>query len=117
MNERVRIVSWNIRAGGGRRVEGIAGNIERWRADVVALSEFRATPPSALLKDHLARRGLSFQLATAGAVPASNCLLVASRWPLRNVRLRAAPAEPGRWCRSEERRVGKECRSRWSPYH
>src|SRR3989454_11096300 len=29
--------------------------------------------------------------------------------------------EPG-WCpaverRSEERRVGKECRSRWSPYH
>src|ERR1035437_10598812 len=31
--------------------------------------------------------------------------------------------EPGtsmsksRTCRSEERRVGKECRSRWSPYH
>src|SRR3712207_1636190 len=23
----------------------------------------------------------------------------------------------GRWGRSEERRVGKECRSRWSPYH
>src|SRR3712207_961382 len=23
----------------------------------------------------------------------------------------------GRWVRSEERRVGKECRSRWSPYH
>src|SRR2546422_10708875 len=22
-----------------------------------------------------------------------------------------------RWRRSEERRVGKECRSRWSPYH
>ena len=22
-----------------------------------------------------------------------------------------------RYCRSEERRVGKECRSRWSPYH
>src|SRR5258707_15226451 len=22
-----------------------------------------------------------------------------------------------RWGRSEERRVGKECRSRWSPYH
>src|SRR2546422_8418494 len=26
--------------------------------------------------------------------------------------------QPGRTsCRSEERRVGKECRSRWSPYH
>ena len=22
-----------------------------------------------------------------------------------------------KWGRSEERRVGKECRSRWSPYH
>src|SRR5436189_3365433 len=27
---------------------------------------------------------------------------------------RSAPGFPGR---SEERRVGKECRSRWSPYH
>ena len=25
--------------------------------------------------------------------------------------------ELGTSCRSEERRVGKECRSRWSPYH
>ena len=24
---------------------------------------------------------------------------------------------PERYDRSEERRVGKECRSRWSPYH
>ena len=30
------------------------------------------------------------------------------------------PHGPERWAvvsRSEERRVGKECRSRWSPYH
>src|SRR2546425_5309506 len=26
------------------------------------------------------------------------------------------PTHPS-WHRSEERRVGKECRSRWSPYH
>ena len=26
-------------------------------------------------------------------------------------------ANPGGAPRSEERRVGKECRSRWSPYH
>ena len=25
--------------------------------------------------------------------------------------------ELDKWLRSEERRVGKECRSRWSPYH
>src|SRR2546422_2077405 len=37
---------------------------------------------------------------------------------------RESPAEgregreaAGLWLRSEERRVGKECRSRWSPYH
>ena len=29
--------------------------------------------------------------------------------------LRARRGTP--WIRSEERRVGKECRSRWSPYH
>src|SRR2546430_4408918 len=28
-----------------------------------------------------------------------------------------AAAAQIRHCRSEERRVGKECRSRWSPYH
>ena len=27
------------------------------------------------------------------------------------------PELPGTLDRSEERRVGKECRSRWSPYH
>src|SRR5256884_7521898 len=31
--------------------------------------------------------------------------------PLRSLKNRV------RSCRSEERRVGKECRSRWSPYH
>ena len=34
--------------------------------------------------------------------------------------LRFDPDEIDRWIeefRSEERRVGKECRSRWSPYH
>src|SRR5256885_15899385 len=29
----------------------------------------------------------------------------------------ATPSEPTAKERSEERRVGKECRSRWSPYH
>src|SRR2546429_9234333 len=27
------------------------------------------------------------------------------------------PRKTPQWHRSEERRVGKECRSRWSPYH
>src|SRR5688572_31243858 len=43
----------------------------------------------------------------------------------RRARQRANPEGARRWAhhlapgevRSEERRVGKECRSRWSPYH
>ena len=33
-----------------------------------------------------------------------------------NIELPNAPDPVGAY-RSEERRVGKECRSRWSPYH
>ena len=32
-------------------------------------------------------------------------------------KLNYTPNEVARSLRSEERRVGKECRSRWSPYH
>ena len=32
-------------------------------------------------------------------------------------RIQFTPGIPSRDYRSEERRVGKECRSRWSPYH
>src|SRR5260221_485291 len=31
--------------------------------------------------------------------------------------IRAEANRGANWVRSEERRVGKECRSRWSPYH
>ena len=94
----MRIVAWNIRAGGGRRIEGIADQLRRWRPDVVALSEFRATPPSAWLAEELAAHGLPHQRTTADRHHASvNALLVASRWPLRLGWVRAAPAEPRRW--------------------
>ncbi len=94
----MRIVAWNIRAGGGARVDAVARQLGRWRADVVALSEFRGTPPSARLAALLAAGGLAHQLTTADPrAPGLNALLVASRWPLRRVRLRAAPVEPCRW--------------------
>src|SRR3712207_3799026 len=37
-------------------------------------------------------------------------------WYLLSISRRRPGSRPG-WRRSEERRVGKECRSRWSPYH
>src|SRR5256885_10086546 len=36
---------------------------------------------------------------------------------IRNSDMRRSARNPEAWLRSEERRVGKECRSRWSPYH
>lgn len=94
----MRIICWNIRAGGGRRIEAIAAQLRRWRPDVVALSEFRATPPSRQLGSRLHDSGLVHQLTTADpARAAANCLLLASRWPLRRVLLRGREPEAGRW--------------------
>src|SRR3954468_25111535 len=40
------------------------------------------------------------------------------RWLRHCDRKNARPSPSSvEWTRSEERRVGKECRSRWSPYH
>ena len=94
----MRIVFWNIRAGGGARVGRIARQLERWAPDAVALCEFRATPPSLALASSLASFGLAYQCTTADpAEPGANRLLIAARWPLRRLRLRAEPGEPGRW--------------------
>ena len=95
---RLRVVAWNIRAGGGTRAAAIARQLARWTPDVVALSEFRATPPSCALAASLARQGLHHQATTADPRrPGTNALLVAARWPLRHIRLPAAPVERGRW--------------------
>ncbi|MPZ48013.1 MAG: TRAM domain-containing protein [Dehalococcoidia bacterium] len=94
----MRIVSWNIRAGGGARVERILGQIERWAPDIVGLCEFRASPPSRRLATALFDLGFEHQITTADAAyPGRNALLLASRLPLRRHALRLAPSEPGRW--------------------
>jgi exonuclease III len=94
----MRVVAWNIRAGGGVRCSAIERQLARWRPDVVALSEFRATAPSCALAAALARQGLAHQLTTARATtPALNALLIASRWPLELLQLRAQPRDRARW--------------------
>jgi len=88
----IRVVAWNIRAGGGKRIERIAAQIDKWQADVVGLCEFRATPPSRWLQEALAQQGLSYQITTADSEqPSVNRLLVASRWPLDRIRLLTNP--------------------------
>ncbi len=94
----MRVVAWNIRAGGGQRIRGIARQLDRWAPDIVVLSEFRATVPSVALAALLRAAGLACQLTTADPRrPGRNALLLAARWPLRRIRLRTAPSEQGRW--------------------
>src|SRR3989442_15590987 len=94
----MRIVFCNIRAGGGTRVKRIARQLEAWAPDPGAHCEFPPTPPSLELGPALASFGLVHQCTTADpALPNANRLLIATRWPLRRVRIRAEPSESGRW--------------------
>src|SRR3989475_12946062 len=43
--------------------------------------------------------------------------ILAGIWPLHTWSPDGHASAPTAVSRSEERRVGKECRSRWSPYH
>jgi exodeoxyribonuclease-3 len=98
----MRIVAWNIRAGGGTRVDGIFAQLAAWQPDIVCLCEFRATPPSQQLAASLAEIGLDQQATTASPVHTGrNALLLASRWPIRPFTLRRRPTEPGRWLTAE----------------
>jgi len=98
----VRVVAWNIRAGGGVRTAGIARQLARWQPDVVALSEFRATPPSARLAARLVAGGLTHQLATCD--PRST----RRGFPPQQSALRARPNGRGRASSSRSR---TSCRS------
>jgi exonuclease III len=94
----IRVVAWNIRAGGGKRIGRIAAQIDKWEADVVGLCEFRATPPSRWLQEALAQRGLFYQITTADPEqPSANRLLVASRWPIGRIPLSASPRPTQLW--------------------
>jgi len=94
----MRIVSWNMRAGGGRRNQGIANQLRRWNPGIVALGEFRGTDSSCEIAQSLMDSGRCYQCDTTdGVQPAINALLIASRWPIRAIRIEHAPQHRHRW--------------------
>lgn len=96
----MRIVAWNIRAGGGRRADDIAGDLIRWQPDAVVLSEFRGTGGSSHIAARLAAAGLVHQRNTVNrSDPPRNSLLIASHHPLRVRRDVQFAPEPRRWLR------------------
>jgi exodeoxyribonuclease-3 len=93
-------VAWNIRAGGGRRAEGIVRQLHQWNPDLAILSEFRGTPASQAIARSLAEHGLPHQRSTCSSEHlARNALLVASRWPLRRTRSPRDLTDSERWLR------------------
>ena len=93
-----RIVSWNIRAGGGKRRDGIFEQLMAWQPEVIALSEFRGTPASQELAIKLGEAGWPHQLQTIDKRKlATNSLLTASKYPLKQLKTRHAPKQPRRW--------------------
>src|SRR5687768_16297798 len=85
-----------------------------------------ARPPvMGLMLGHIIRAGKQFHKHNSGyesthVSPESDAACLSTeRNPAAN-ELNQKPVtehHPSRQCRSEERRVGKECRSRWAPYH
>ena len=94
----LRIVSWNIRAGGGKRADGIIRQLTDWQPDIIALSEFRATQASCWIAAQLDSHGFTHQRCTTDSEnPAVNALLLASRWPIRIIKNKHAPVNKNRW--------------------
>ena len=94
----MRIVSWNIRAGGGKRAAGILTQLLDWQPDVIGLSEFRGTAASQWLATELAAGGYASQLSSTNSrMPAKNALLLASRIPLQAIKAPRMPRSRERW--------------------
>ena len=93
-----RILSWNIRAGGGKRAAAIMAQILEWQPDIIGLSEFRGTPASQWIGGELESAGFQHQLSSINAkFPARNALLLASRHPLVPIDLPGMPRIRERW--------------------
>ena len=94
----MRILFWNIWAGGGKRAEAIVAQIMAWQPAIVALSEYRLTAPGQLIAKRLADYGFPYQLTTAKtASRARNALLLASSFPLSTTRFSIRPEPAHRW--------------------
>jgi len=94
----MRIVSWNIRAGGGKRAAGILAQLLEWQPEIIGLSEFRGTAASQWLAVELDAAGYCYQLSSINSkLPAKNALLLASRYPLQAIKATGMPRVRERW--------------------
>lgn len=79
----MRILAWNIRQGGGSRLEGIAAAILAQDADVLVISEYRGGDAGTRLRAMLAAIGYS-HASRSEPPPGRNGVLIAAREKFRD---------------------------------
>ena len=114
----------NIALPSAQQALGFSNGDRQWVVTAYALSFGSLLLVGGRLGDMFSRKwvfitGLvGFAIASAiGGAAGSFVVLVTARALQGAFGAVLAPAALGTLVRSEERRVGKECRSRWSPYH
>ena len=92
----------------------LASHLDKgWTARVEKTLTTAEFPGTAILWDDR-----YFEVVGSEPLPPGGVRYVLEPWREQHaMRLTDRYDEPSERARSEERRVGKECRSRWSPYH
>lgn len=75
----LRVLAWNIRAGGGARLDGIAAALVRHDADVLVLSEYHAGAAGERLRATLVALGYPWMTKAAPPVGRKGVLIAARR--------------------------------------
>ena len=87
-------------------------SVKDYQTKFIPLTKISDVSINVRFKNNLDIRTMKDEIAIAGRVKD-----VIHLWaPAKDVAEQLGVAD-GQYVRSEERRVGKECRSRWSPYH
>ena len=98
----MRVISWNIQHGGGRRINGIFDQLMNWDPDVVVLSELRGTRASRELVSALHGSQLEHVESTVSeSKPSENSISVLSRYPLVRHATPTGLVDEHRWVQAE----------------
>lgn len=89
----MRIMTWNLQHGGGKRIGSIIKALRSYSADALVLSEFRNNPPGEILRKELEQMGYLFQAAPS-ADARTNTVLVASCEPFEAVTFPGQMTDP-----------------------
>ncbi len=90
----MRIVTWNIRAGGGKRIERIAQVLLQESADLLVLTEYRSRPCQPL---HAVLESEGYRSLAGTLEGAHNCVYVAGRDDLIPAAAPRLPISQHRW--------------------